>query len=185
METLESLDGLVARPLLLLAAPARLGALPGPPVGSAFPTPAPALLAGSNGLARPEGPAILDAACRLCGRIGTDLKEAVLPTAVLMASFAGFARVACGFALFSFCLFAAGPSTDEVEDIVDMENAVLAWDEPDAERSDGVTETAADTLRLLAFVPSAGVVARPSVEFVRGRFLLSALASSTLTISSN
>lgn len=155
METLESLDGLVARPLLLLAAPARLGALPGPPVGSAFPTPAPALLAGSNGLARPEGPAILDAACRLCGRIGTDLKEAVLPTAV------------------------------EVEDIVDMENAVLAWDEPDAERSDGVTETAADTLRLLAFVPSAGVVARPSVEFVRGRFLLSALASSTLTISSN
>lgn len=71
--------------------------------------------------------------------------------------------------MFSFCLFEAGPRTDEVEDMEDMEKAVLAWEEPDAERSEGATESAEDTLRLLLFSPSDGVVDRPTAELVRGR----------------
>lgn len=51
-----------------------------------------------------------------------------------------------GRALFSFCFFEAGPRTDEAEDIVDMESAEPACEEPDIERKDatdaidGVTE---------------------------------------------
>jgi hypothetical protein len=56
----------------------------------------------------------------------TDLPEVELPVAVLEMAFVGVARKACGCALFSFCLFDAGPGTDEVDEVVDMENAVLA-----------------------------------------------------------
>lgn len=82
VETLASLDGLGARPLLLTT-PERLGALPGPPVGIAYrrvrfgqesmditlTLPIPALVLVSKGLDRPVAVANLDVACRLCGRV--------------------------------------------------------------------------------------------------------------------
>ena len=137
---MESFDGLGAR-----LPPALLGALPGPPEGNAwvaredkfarvatfngiltFPAPAPAPMLIELGV---PAPGIFEVPCRLGGRIGTDLIDrpgAEFPTTVLEEAFVGVARKACGCALFSFCLFDAGPGTDEVDEVVDMEKAVLA-----------------------------------------------------------
>ena len=70
--------------------------------------------------------------------------------------------------MFSFCLFDAGPRTDEAVELVDIENAVLACEDPDIDRIDGVADIAAETLRDIAG-GGAGVIARPTLEFVRGR----------------
>jgi hypothetical protein len=140
VEMVESFDGLGAR-----LPPARLGALPGPPEGNAWVTcedkfarvatvngiltfPAPAPLPIPIELGVPAA-GILEVPCRLGGRIGTDLVDrpgAEFPTTVLEMAFVGVARKACGCVLFSFCLLDAGPGTDEVDEAVDMEKAVLA-----------------------------------------------------------
>jgi hypothetical protein len=47
---------------------------------------------------------------------------------------------------------------------------VLACEEPDAERSEGVIDEAAEPFRVALLAdPGAGVMARPTVELVRGR----------------
>lgn len=73
-----------------------------------------------------------------------------------------------GLVLFSFFFFGAGPRTDEAEDIVDMESAVLACEEPDTDRTDAI-DGVAETLRFVW--TGAGVTVRPTFEFVRARYI--------------
>jgi hypothetical protein len=170
LATVASLDGLGAR----LLVPARLGARAGPPDGSGW---------GARGggvfdcvtvdgvLVFPAAapPTFLEVPARLAGRWGTDFVELGRPVSAMTVLVVEEAVVECmgwGNASFSFCLFDAGPRTDEAVELVDIENAVLAWEDPDIDRIDGVADIAAETLRDIA---GAGVIDRPTLEFVRGR----------------